>query len=88
MARERVGRDVGAETDDRADAEIDVPRQHHHRLADGDDADHGHVRRDVLPVADGEEVVGSDAEDEDGRRERDEDPELAQPEGRGGQRLR
>ena len=80
MGLERRRDEIAGEADDRADAQVDVPRQYHQRLADSDDRDDRDVLRDSLPIPDGQEVRGPYTEEDDDSDERDQDADLAQPE--------
>src|SRR5207253_6101073 len=76
---EHVAADVGGEPEDGADREIDVPRDHDHRLAEREQGEDRRVDQDEADVVEREEarLEGRRHEHEDP--ERGEDAELAQP---------
>ena len=64
--------EVGDDTDDRADREVDVPGQHDERLPDGHDRDDGHAGADAGERP-GREVVRDLGREEHGDRDDDQD---------------
>src|SRR4051794_20731817 len=77
---EQVAGEEGGEPDDRADRQVDVARDDHERLADGEDREDRRVEREVAQRRRLDEARLEDAGDRDQQRERDDDAELADAE--------
>ena len=80
VAGEQVAGHEGGEADDRADRQVDVARDDHERLADGEDREDRRVEREVAQRRGLDEARLEDAGDRDQQRERDDDAELADAE--------
>src|SRR5829696_1386140 len=80
VAGEQVAGHERGEPDDRADRQVDVARDDHQRLADGEDREDRSVEREVAQRRGLDEARLEDAGDGDQQRERDDDAELADAE--------